>query len=131
MYSLDLETVTVGQEIAVDTSRAYGVNYIFCKVTRTTKRLIEVQPINTELKPMRFSKVTHKQLDGASWDHYRLISADDARRNVAAEARRREMQAERNTIKAALKNIADGHWTVDTVAELKALTDRLTTFVTD
>ncbi len=128
-YDLDLDTVTVNQELAIDGGRSY-LEYAFCTVTRVTKTQIEVQKHNDDKTVAKFSKVTGRQLQAASWErHNYLVTAETARANLARKAAQQALQAERRTIKTEIINIADGAWNKESAAALRLLADRIEAWV--
>lgn len=123
---LDLSNIFVGQELAIDSARGSYLSYQFCTVLRVTKAQVEVQECGTDGKLIKFSKATGRPLKAAKWDERkRLVLASDARDHIDRYAAMQELRAQRYQIKARLTEIANGHWTKQTVSTLRELADSI------
>lgn len=134
-YYLNLETVEVGQEVAIDPYRDY-TPFIFCKVVKVTLNQVHVKPEKEDADIVRFSRVTARELSPAGWNYTRkfdsnrrLVPKEIAEARIATKAKQQAINSERNEIKREFTKFAQGGWTVDTVEEVKKLAERMTALI--
>jgi hypothetical protein len=128
MAYLDLNTVAVGDKLAIDND--FNSGYRFCTATRVRKQFIEVtndMPGHDGVITItKFSKATGRPMSGNSWDdRKRLTSAASAFEAIARKQLMDAIRNERRAIKSELEAIANGHWTADTLIALRGLVDRI------
>jgi hypothetical protein len=96
---------TLGQEVALVTSNSWGSHFIFGKVYRITERKVV---INVEGKFREFSRIHGKELKVSEWNtQYALMDAEEARKQMEIQIRRKAVRNEIRSIKEALKNVAE------------------------